>query len=159
MYEAIARYLSPASFQDLHPVFLTNSVLGTCRSLISEACCFSSANESLQSAIFLSKLSWQLAGVKTTARLQISAGHWTFVRQIWGFDRETAQSDRTAWRASPVKVVISLKKANFNIWLWWITIICVDWKFSFHWIEIMSLHQYSCSSDFKSRVHCLLKFI
>ena len=55
------------------------------------------------------------------ARLQIGAGHRTFVRQIWGFDRETAQSDRTPWRASPVKMVISLKKANFNIWLWWIT--------------------------------------
>ena len=59
--------------------------------------------------------------VKKKARLQISAGHRTFVRQIWGFDRETAQSDLTPWRASPVKMVISLKKANFNILLWWIT--------------------------------------
>ena len=53
-------------------------------------------------------------------RLQISAGHRTFVRQIWGFDRETAQPDQTPWWVSPMKIVISLKKANFNIWLWWI---------------------------------------
>jgi len=38
------------------------------------------------------------------ARLKISAGHWTFVRQIWGFDKETVQSDRTPWRASPVNL-------------------------------------------------------
>ena len=76
-------------------------------------------------------------------RLQISASHRTFVHQIWGFHRETVQSDWTHWQVSPVKMVISLKKANFNIWLLWLwlsfILICVHWKLSLHWIENMPL--------------------
>ena len=86
-------------------------------------------------------------------RLQISAGHRTFVRQIWGFDRETVQSDRTAWRASPVKMVISPKKANFNVWLWWITAkfpfdLCPLKVFvSLNWKQSCYCHQYSWNED------------